>query len=106
MSTMKRSSDDSNSEDPQTAHSAKRKRNSSSLYLDALPCALRYEVSFMHRDIVTHVAVARGAEFILTASRDGHVKFWRKMPTSIEFVKHFVAHLERLVSFEVSSDGT
>jgi peptidylprolyl isomerase domain and WD repeat-containing protein 1 len=84
---------------------AKRKRvSTSSLAVEGLPNAQRYEVSYMHRDVVTHVAVARKSEFILTASRDGHVKFWRKMPTSIEFVKHFVAHLERLVSFVVSSD--
>ena len=43
----------------------------------------------MHRDIVTHVAVARKTEFLLTGSVDGHVKFWKKMLTGIEFVKHF-----------------
>lgn len=32
-------------------------------------------------------------EFIVTASCDGHVKFWKKNPEGIEFVKHFRAHM-------------
>ena len=52
-----------------------------------------YERSFMHRDLVTHISVAKSAEFIITGSCDGHVKFWKKMPDNIEFVKHFQAHL-------------
>ena len=43
----------------------------------------------MHRDVVTHVTVAKQTEFIITASADGHVKFWKKMLRGIEFVKHF-----------------
>lgn len=62
-------------------------------YIDALPSGSSYEHSFMHRDIVTHVAVAKSAEFIITGSVDGHVKFWKKMPDNIEFVKHYQAHL-------------
>ena len=34
--------------------------------------------------------------FILTASCDGHVKFWKKCEEGgIEFVKHFRSHLGR-----------
>ena len=62
-------------------------------YIDSLPCAAQYEHSFMHRDLVTHISVAKSAEFIVTGSCDGHVKFWKKMPDNIEFVKHFQAHL-------------
>ena len=62
-------------------------------YIDSLPCAQQYERSFMHRDLVTHISVAKNAEFIITGSCDGHVKFWKKMPDNIEFVKHFQAHL-------------
>ncbi|CAG7725890.1 unnamed protein product, partial [Allacma fusca] len=29
------------------------------------------------RDIVTHVAVTK-TEFVITASADGHIKFWKK----------------------------
>ena len=34
-------------------------------------------------------------EFIVTASCDGHVKFWKKQPEGIEFVKHIRAHMSR-----------
>jgi peptidylprolyl isomerase domain and WD repeat-containing protein 1 len=62
------------------------------LYLAMLPSAERYEKSYMHRDVVTHVAVSK-TEFILTASVDGQVKFWKKQPVGVEFVKHIRAHL-------------
>lgn len=32
-------------------------------------------------------------DFIVTASCDGHIKFWKKQEEGIEFVKHFRAHL-------------
>lgn len=38
-----------------------------------------YEKSFMHRDVVTHVAVA-GHDFIITASADGDLRFWKLIP--------------------------
>lgn len=59
------------------------------LYVDNLPNATQYEKSYMHRDTVTHVAVAKTCDFLLTGSCDGHVKFWKKMPLGLEFVKHF-----------------
>lgn len=74
------------------------------LYLDNLPSSSYYEHSFMHRDVVTHVAVSKKTEFIITASMDGHVKFWKKMNDNIEFVKHFQAHLGRINAFVVSPD--
>jgi len=45
--------------------------------LKELPSAAMYERSFMHRDTVTHVA-ATPNEFILTASADGDLRFWKK----------------------------
>lgn len=54
---------------------------------------------------MTHVAVARATDFIITGSADGHVKLWKKMSTGIEFVKHFVAHLGKLHAMEVTPDG-
>ncbi|RWW86248.1 hypothetical protein BHE74_00004983 [Ensete ventricosum] len=39
-------------------------------YLDVLPCAHMYEKSYMHRDVVTHVAVST-ADFFITGSVDG-----------------------------------
>ena len=47
----------------------------------------------MHRDVVTHICVSKPTEFVVTASNDGHVKFWKKMAETIEFVKHYQAHL-------------
>jgi peptidylprolyl isomerase domain and WD repeat-containing protein 1 len=66
-------------------------------YIESLPSGATYERSFMHRDMVTHVAVAKSSEFVITGSSDGHVKFWKKMPDNIEFVKHFQAHLGTVI---------
>lgn len=75
------------------------------LYLDALPCSESYERSYMHRDIVTHCLVS-ATDFIITASCDGHIKFWKKMETGIEFVKHFRSHLAPIVSIACNTEGT
>jgi peptidylprolyl isomerase domain and WD repeat-containing protein 1 len=58
----------------------------------------------MHRDIVTHVIVSKSTEFIITASIDGHIKFWKKMSETIEFVKHYQAHLGAIHSISLSTD--
>ena len=51
------------------------------MYLEALPSATMYEKSYMHRDLVTHsLFTSCGTDFLVTASADGHVKFWKKMP--------------------------
>ncbi|KAL9253822.1 Peptidyl-prolyl cis-trans isomerase CYP71-like protein [Drosera capensis] len=73
-------------------------------YLDSLPSANMYEKSYMHRDIVTHVAVS-AAEFFITGSCDGHLKFWKKKPVGIEFAKHFRSHLGPIEGLSVSADG-
>lgn len=46
----------------------------------------------MHRDVITHTVVTK-TDFVITASIDGHLKFWKKMDDGIEFVKHFRSHL-------------
>lgn len=56
-----------------------RKLQFEQLYAAALPSANMYERSYMHRDTVTHTAASK-AHFIITASMDGHVKFWKKVP--------------------------
>ena len=50
-------------------------------YLENLPSGENYEKSFMHRDVVTHVMVTP-TDFIITASCDGHIKFWKKLEAS------------------------
>lgn len=74
------------------------------IYLSNLPSAEMYERSYMHRDVITHVACTK-TDFILTASQDGHVKFWKKLEDGVEFVKHFRAHLGKIMDMSVSSDG-
>ncbi|KAH9699899.1 peptidyl-prolyl cis-trans isomerase CYP71 [Citrus sinensis] len=71
---------------------AKRPLQFEKAYLEALPSANMYEKSYMHRDVVTHVAVS-AAEFFITGSVDGHLKFWKKKAIGIEFAKHFKAHV-------------
>jgi peptidylprolyl isomerase domain and WD repeat-containing protein 1 len=68
-------------EEPPAAAAAQRKparAEFESLHLEALPCAAMYERSYLHRDQVTHLAAARETAFVISASRDGHVKFWKK----------------------------
>nr|XP_002736396.1 PREDICTED: peptidylprolyl isomerase domain and WD repeat-containing protein 1-like [Saccoglossus kowalevskii] len=74
------------------------------VYLMNLPNAEAYERSYMHRDVITYVKVTK-SQFIITASSDGHVKFWKKQDSGIEFVKHFRAHLGCIECICVSSDG-
>lgn len=62
--------------------------------MENLPNSECYEKSYMHRDVITHIVVTK-TDFIVTASVDGHVKFWKKMEEGIEFVKHFRSHLRK-----------
>lgn len=76
------------------------------LYLRNLPDSEGYERSYMHRDAVSFVIATPKTDFIVTASCDGHVKFWKKQPIGIEFVKHFRAHLGRIQDMVVNHNGT
>jgi len=76
-----------------------------SVYLDNLPSGINYERSFMHRDVVTHVAVTP-TDFVITASQDGHIKFWKKQEVGVEFVKHFRAHLGTINDLTVNATGS
>lgn len=58
----------------------------------------------MHRDIVTHILSTK-TDFIITASIDGHVKFWKKMEEGIEFVKHFRSHLGPITDLAANVNG-
>lgn len=44
-------------------------------------------------------------DFLITTSIDGHLKFWKKQDTGIEFVKHYRAHLAPVVGVSASVDG-
>jgi peptidylprolyl isomerase domain and WD repeat-containing protein 1 len=73
------------------------------LYLDLLPSAELYERSYMHRDVLSHIVVSK-TDFIITASVDGHVKFWKKQPLGIEFVKHFLSHTGSVMYYASNID--
>ncbi|KAG5878478.1 hypothetical protein JTB14_003165 [Gonioctena quinquepunctata] len=103
---------DSNSDDfvgPSLAEAAPVKKRKvlpyEKLYLESLPCAESYERSYMHRDSISHCVVS-SSDFIVTASCDGHIKFWKKMETGIEFVKHFRSHLGPIVKIACNSEGS
>lgn len=57
-------------------------------------CASVYLILFFCYDCRT--------DFIITASHDGHVKFWKKIEEGIEFVKHFRSHLGEKLLFLLS----
>ena len=44
-------------------------------------------------------------DFIVTTSIDGHLKFWKKTASGIEFVKHYKSHLASIVDISLSADN-
>ena len=84
----------------------KRKLPYESLYINALPKATRYSKSLMHREQLHSVHIAPApADFVMTTSIDGVVKFWKKVASGIEFVKEFKAHDGAVKCTAVSVDG-
>ncbi|XP_017097517.3 peptidylprolyl isomerase domain and WD repeat-containing protein 1 [Drosophila bipectinata] len=75
------------------------------IYLENLPNAESYERSYMHRDVITHLVCTK-SDFVVTASLDGHIKFWKKGELGIEFVKHFRSHLVPIKSLTTNGSGT
>ncbi|KIW37144.1 uncharacterized protein PV06_10766 [Exophiala oligosperma] len=84
----------------------KRKLPYESLYVAALPKGLKYSKSLMHKDQISTVTVAPSpVDFVITASIDGVVKFWKKIAAGIEFAKEYRAHEGPMVGSSVSVDG-
>ena len=84
----------------------KRKLPYESLYINALPKGTRYSKSLMHKEQLFSVTIAPApADFTITTSIDGVVKFWKKVASGIEFVKEFKAHEGSINSASVSADG-
>lgn len=75
------------------------------IYLQNLPSCEAYEKSYMHRDKITHVFVTK-TQFLITASIDGHIKFWKKSGTGIEFVKNFKSHTGPIEDISINSSGS
>lgn len=74
------------------------------IYVENLPSSEVYERSYMHREVVTHLLVTKTG-FLITASCDGHLKFWKKQGLGIEFVKHFRTHLGNVQDISANSNG-
>eukprot|EP00658_Telonema_sp_P-2_P030890 TRINITY_DN23242_c0_g1_i1.p1 TRINITY_DN23242_c0_g1~~TRINITY_DN23242_c0_g1_i1.p1 ORF type:complete len:607 (-),score=178.69 TRINITY_DN23242_c0_g1_i1:494-2314(-) len=76
------------------------------LFLDDMPSSEMYEVSYMHRDVVTHTVVSK-KKFVVTGSSDGQLKFWSKNTDKfgIEAVKQFRAHLLGFTGMTLSAEG-
>ena len=94
--------------EPSEGPAAKRQKTAdfTQMYADALPNSHMYERSYMHTDTISHIFVTPRTEFLVTGSIDGHVKFWKKLPRDIIFVKHFRPHLVTISGMTVSSwDG-
>eukprot|EP00967_Tisochrysis_lutea_P071078 scaffold94144_cov28-Tisochrysis_lutea.AAC.1 len=64
-----------------------------------------YERSYMHRQPLSHI-LCTSSQFVVTASSDGIIKFWRKAQTGIEFVKTFRAHVGAIRGLAATSDGS
>ena len=65
-----------------------------------------YEVSWMHRSIVTRMAYSDAYGYILTCSNDGVCKFWKRLvaaPNCLEFVKSYQAHKSSILSLSVDA---
>lgn len=78
----------------QTKKPKLKKRNAEfhSMYLSQLPNQDRYEKSYTHRASMTHIEVTK-TDFIITASSEGQIMFWKKEPTGIKFYKQLRAHM-------------
>ncbi|OAA48640.1 cyclophilin-type peptidyl-prolyl cis-trans isomerase [Metarhizium rileyi] len=75
------------------------------LYVSALPKSARYSKSLMHKEQLLFITWTPLTEFLITASIDGVVKFWKKIAQGIEFVKEFKAHNGEIKTVSVSKDG-
>jgi peptidylprolyl isomerase domain and WD repeat-containing protein 1 len=91
-------------------------------YSPQIPTSAHYHNSWMHAEIVTHVATSLKHGFVLTASADGIVKFWKRLTVAqdkpaegttkeassspcLEFVKSFTAHAGAIQSFTAHPNG-
>jgi len=60
----------------------------------------------MHREPLAYVTVTPTTDFVITASVDGVIKFWKKQAVGIEFVKQYRGHLGPVSTVSVSADGS
>lgn len=94
-------------------------------FIANLPNASMYFKSFLHRDVVTHIVAAPSLSFVISASDDGHLKFWKLVQASaktknngtsscstndvhddVVFVKHYRSHASQVTFLVISHDDT
>eukprot|EP01053_Blabericola_migrator_P011555 Blabericola_migrator_1__11554@NODE_690_length_6863_cov_119_324897_g501_i0_p2_GENE_NODE_690_length_6863_cov_119_324897_g501_i0NODE_690_length_6863_cov_119_324897_g501_i0_p2_ORF_typecomplete_len625_score135_67Pro_isomerase/PF00160_21/8_9e60ANAPC4_WD40/PF12894_7/56ANAPC4_WD40/PF12894_7/0_051ANAPC4_WD40/PF12894_7/6_8e05WD40/PF00400_32/0_014WD40/PF00400_32/0_0066WD40/PF00400_32/4_5e03WD40/PF00400_32/87Ge1_WD40/PF16529_5/0_011Ge1_WD40/PF16529_5/1_5Nup160/PF11715_8/0_33Nup160/PF11715_8/0_0051eIF2A/PF08 len=73
--------------------------------LESIPNTKNYAVSFQHKAPVSHVLVSHSCDFVVSASGDGVLKFWKRRALGIEFVKAYRAHQEAVRQAAMSTDG-
>lgn len=74
------------------------------LFLDRLPCTPKYELSYLHRDVVCAVAVSQIHSVVMSLSVDGIVKFWKKTENNIEILRYYKAHSSAPIGLHMSKD--
>lgn len=58
----------------------------------------------MHRDTINNVLASNRQNLIITSSIDGHIKFWKKVFSLIEFIKNFKAHTGLVTSIKLNKN--
>lgn len=87
-------------ENKKTSKKSKKIAHQTIQYLAQIPTSPIYEVSYLHLSPVSHVIFTPKTEFLVTACRGGHVKFWKKKEKGIEFVKDYLAHRGTILSHD------
>ena len=94
--------------------------------ITALPTTSHYEVSFLHKSIITHIKSSSKHGFIISCSQDGIIKFWKHsiskgvgnwnnaqknkkdndiiITPCLEFVKSYKAHLNIILDLCIDSN--
>lgn len=62
----------------------------------------RYENSYMHKDVLSHIICMEKVDFIITISNDGMVYFWKKVYMGIEFVKKRIGHSGKISDLDIT----
>ena len=59
----------------------------------------------MHKDVVNNIISSSESEYVVTVSVDGHIKFWKKVYSLVDFVKNFKAHNGLITGTSISKNN-
>jgi len=93
-----------------------KKKKKTLFYHQDIPGSTHYHVSWMHAHIITCAAHSAKHGYVMTASQDGIVKFWKRLEIGssdehqqqqpcLEFVKSFTAHTQAVQALAVDPEG-